>query len=185
MTDRHTSAIERLRQGNARFRELARANPEQYAELASGQSPFAVVLGCADSRVSPEIAFNAGLGDLFVVRVAGGVADTASIASIEYAVANLGARLVVVLAHQSCGAVEAAVSGNDAGRNLNHLLKHIAPAVQGAGKSEVDTVARRSARINADRLTAESQILREAVEQGRLRIVTAFFHFNTGGVEFE
>ena len=95
--------LEQLKQGNTRFLARVRANEPKRAKLAAGQQPIAIVLGCADSRVSPEIAFDTGLGKLFVVRVAGNVADTASIASIEYAVAHLGSRLIIVLAHQSCG----------------------------------------------------------------------------------
>ena len=177
--------LEQLKQGNARFLERVRADEPRRAELASGQAPAAIILGCADSRVAPEIAFDTGLGELFVVRVAGNVANTASIASIEYAVAHLRSRLIIVLAHESCGAVAAAIGGGDAGKNLNHLLEHIIPAVQSAGESDGDVVARRSARLNADRLTSESDILREAVEQGGLQIVTAFFHFATGAVEFD
>ena len=177
--------LERLKHGNSRFLERVRADEPRRAKLASGQQPPAIVLACADSRVAPEIAFDMGLGKLFVVRVAGNVANTASIASIEYAVAHLGARLIVVLAHESCGAVGAALEGGDAGKNLNRLLEHITPAVQESGESDVDAVARRSARLNAERLTSESEILREAALQDGLRIVTAFFHFSTGAVEFD
>ena len=186
MTERGTEQIlERLKRGNARFAERARADEPRRAELARGQHPLAVVLGCADSRVAPEIVFEADLGELFVVRVAGNVANTASIASIEYAVAQLGVRLVIVLAHESCGAVGAALEGADAGENLNHLLEHITPALRASGESDVNAVARRSARLNAECLTARSSILREAVLRDGLRIVTAFFSFSTGAVEFD
>jgi len=177
--------LERLQHGNARFLERVRADEPRRAELARGQQPFAIVLGCADSRVAPEIVFDTGLGELFVVRVAGNVANTESIASIEYAVAHLGARLIVVLAHESCGAVTAALEGGDAGKNLNQLLAHISPAVQADGESDVNAVARRNARLNAERLTSESEILREAALQDGLQIVTAFYHFTTGAVEFD
>lgn len=186
MADRGTDQVlERLRRGSSRFQERVRANEPRRAELARGQQPLAIVLGCADSRVAPEIAFDTGLGELFVVRVAGNVADTASIASIEYAVVHLGTRLIVVLAHESCGAVGAALEGGDAGEHLNRLLEHISPALQASGENDVNTVARRNARLNAERLTTESEALREAVEQDGLRIVTAFFHFTTGAVEFD
>ncbi len=186
MGERETDQVlDRLKEGNARFQERVRADERRRAELASGQEPVAIVLACADSRVAPEIAFHMGLGELFVVRVAGNVANTVSIASIEYAVAHLGARLIVVLAHESCGAVGAALEGGDAGKNLNHLLEFITPAVQASGENDVNTVARRSARLNAERLTSESELLREAVGRDGLRIVTAFFHFSTGAVEFD
>ncbi len=177
--------LEQLKRGNARFLERMRANEPRRAKLAAGQQPVAIILGCADSRVSPEIVFDTGLGELFVVRVAGNVADTASIASIEYSVAHLGSRLVIVLAHESCGAVAAAIEGGDAGKHLNALLKHISPAVQSPGERDADTVARRNARLNAERLASESVILREAAERDELRIVTAFYHFTTGAVEFD
>ena len=176
--------LEQLKNGNSRFLERVRANEPRRAELASGQAPVAIVLGCADSRVAPEIAFDTGLGELFVVRVAGNIADTASIASIEYAVAHLGSRLIIVMAHESCGAVAAALAGGDAGVNLNHLLEHITPALQ-SGESDVNAAARQNARLNAERLAKESSILREAIQKDGLRVVTAFFHFTTGAVEFD
>ena len=181
VTDRE---LERMKCGNSRFLERVKADGLRFAGLSSDQHPFAVVLGCADSRVTPEIAFDSGLGELFVVRVVGNVANTSSIASIEYAVAHLGVRLIVVLAHESCGAVGAALEGGDAGVNLNRVLEHITPAVQASPESDVDAVARLNAQLNARRLTSESEVLREAADQDGLRIVTAFLHFTTGVVEF-
>ena len=179
------AALERLEQGNARFMEdVVAKNPERQAELAKGQSPEVAVLACADSRVAPEIAFNRGLGELFVVRVAGNVANSSSIASLEYAVAHLGVRLIVVMAHESCGAVGAALQGGDAGKNLNHLLGHITPAIEDGADTDVNAVARASACANAERLVSESEILRSAAENDGLQIATAFFHFSTGEVEF-
>lgn len=186
MTQRGADQIlERLKRGNARFVERAKADSARRAELARGQQPLAVVLACADSRVAPEILFGADLGELFVVRVAGNVANTSSIASIEYAVANLGVRLVIVMAHESCGAVAAALEGGDAGSNLNHLLEHIAPALGAPAGSDADAVARRGARLNAERLISESEILRKACAEDGLRIATAFYRFTTGAVEFD
>jgi carbonic anhydrase len=133
--------------------------------------------------VPVEIFFDTGPGELFVVRVAGNVANPSSIASIEYAVAHLGTKLIVVMAHESCGAVAAAIKGGDAGKNLNTLLGYIQPAI-GSGDKAVNEVARRNARQSADRLLSESDIIRPAVESGDVKIVTAFFHFN-GEVEFD
>jgi len=175
--------IERLTQGNARFLAWVAQNEPRRAEMAAGQQPFAIVLTCADSRVAPEIVFDAGPGELFVVRVAGNIANACSIASIEYAVAHLGTRLIVVMAHESCGAVAAAIEGGDAGPNLNHLIEHIAPAVASAEGADADAVARLSAQRSAERLTTESEILRDAVNKDGLEIVTAFFHFSSGEVE--
>ena len=180
-------ALDRLKQGNERFCTGRSTGPgrvgDRHAELLKGQEPFAIVLGCADSRVALEILFDTGLGELFVVRVAGNVANTSSIASIEYAVANLGSKLILVLAHQSCGAVAATIAGGDAGKNLNHLLGHIRPSI-GESSSDVDTVARRNARGSAERLMSESDIVRSAVDRGEVEIVTGFFHFVDGRVEF-
>jgi carbonic anhydrase len=151
----------------------------------SGQQPFAVILGCADSRVPPEIAFDTGLGELFVVRVAGNVANTSSIASIEYALVNLGTKLVVVLAHMNCGAVDAALSGAIVGPNLNHLFSFIRPALEICDLADVDTVARLNAKVSAARLASASEIIRNAVKEGGVRIVTAFYHLDSGVVEFD
>lgn len=179
------AALEWLKAGNDRF--LARVKADEYrpSELSRGQDPQGVVLGCADSRVPPEIVFDVGLGELFVVRVAGGVANTASIASVEYAVSQLGTRLIVVLAHEKCGAVSAAMQGGDAGRNLNRLMEYIEPAVERCDGGDVNEVARMNAKLNAERLIAKSEILRAAAESGELRIATAFHRFTTGAVEFD
>jgi carbonic anhydrase len=174
--------LDRLAAGNARFRERL---AEDGGRVPRDQRPYAVILGCADSRVSPEIAFDTGLGELFVVRVAGNVANRASIASIEYAVSQLGSRLVIVLAHERCGAVAAAIEGAEAGQNLDHLLGHVREAVEQAKHDGVEAVTRRNARLNAERLIAESEILRDAVERDGLQIATAYFRFTTGEVEFD
>ena len=185
-------ALERLKQGNRQLLQgeaegLGRITAQRREELTekarAGQAPYAIILSCADSRVPVEILFDAGPGELFVVRVAGNVTNPSSIASIEYAVANLGAKLIVVMAHESCGAVAAAIEGVDGGKNLNTLLGYIKPVV-GPGDSAVNEVARRNARQSADRLLSESDIIRPAVESGDVEIVTAFYHFD-GQVEFE
>jgi carbonic anhydrase len=181
-------ALERLKQGNERFRTGKAVGParvgSRHQELLEGQEPFAIILSCSDSRVPTEIVFDTGLGDLFVIRVAGNVANRSSIASVEYALAHLGTKLVVVIAHQSCGAVGAAIAGGSGSRHLSHLLGFIEPALE-PPESDADVVARRSARINAGRLTDESDIIRAATEEDGVRIVTAFFHFSNGEVEFD
>ena len=116
---------QRLIDGNEKFvankLEGKLQDSNRRESLTKGQEPYAIILSCADSRVVPELAFDAGLGEIFVIRVAGNVANTSSIASIEYAVAHLGSKIIVVLGHQSCGAVTAAVQGGDNGYHLNHL----------------------------------------------------------------
>ncbi len=137
-------ALARLKAGNQRFVASKLEHPRQTAkrrtELATSQHPFAVVLGCADSRTAPELVFDQGLGDVFVVRVAGNVLNDETLGSIEYAVDHLGAQLIVVLGHERCGAIEAAretiAAKEEAPGHIQSLVKAIAPAVEatlGAG----------------------------------------------------
>lgn len=181
-------ALTRLHEGNTHFiadkLDGRLQDSRRRHSLTSGQSPYAIILGCADSRVVPELAFDTGLGELFVVRVAGNVANTCSIASIEYAVAHLGTPVIVVLGHESCGAVTAAVAGGDNGHNLNHLLAHIQPALSAAEGEPVNTVVKANARLTVDALLERSSILREAVEAGRLKIVPAYYELDSGRVDF-
>ena len=180
-------AYERLKQGNQRFLsdtvEGAGRDGSRCKMLAKSQQPFAIILCCADSRVVPEITFDTGLGELFVVRVAGNVANTSTIASIEYAVANLGTKLVAVMAHGNCGAVAAALAGGAASKSLEYLLEYIQPAVASSDDPDVDAVARLNAKLNAERLIAESEIIREASQNDGVKIVTAFYYPGTGEVE--
>ena len=181
--------INRLKAGNENFvnDKLARENQDKQRRQSQtgGQAPFAIVLGCADSRVVPELAFDTGIGELFVVRVAGNIANTSSIASMEYAVVHLGTEVIVVLGHQSCGAVTAAVSGGDNGYNLNHLLAHITPAIQASGEgADVDAVIRKNTLLTVEDLTNRSSIIKDAVKSGKVEIVPAYYHLDSGKVEF-
>ncbi len=181
--------IDRLQAGNARFvadqLDGKLQNSQRKHELTDGQDPWAIILSCADSRVVPELAFDTGLGELFVVRVAGNVANTSSIASIEYAVAHIGTPVIVVLGHQSCGAVTAAVGGGDNGYNLNHLLSHITPAItaSGAGAS-VNDVVKKNAEMTVAELANRSAIIRDAILSGKLEIVPAYYNLDDGRVDF-
>lgn len=180
--------LERLREGNSRF-EADKLKGElndstRRAELTGGQDPWAIVLSCADSRVVPELAFDTGLGELFVLRVAGNIANTDTIASIEYAVAHLGTTVIVVLGHESCGAVGAALQGGDNGYNLNHLLAQIEPAKAQAGSSDVNDVVKKNAELSAKDLYSRSQIIQKAVDSGDLKIVSAFYNLGSGKVDF-
>jgi carbonic anhydrase len=183
-----TEARERLNEGNSRFvkdkLEHKKQNSERRAQLSAGQHPFAIVLSCADSRVIPEITFDTGLGELFVVRVAGNVANTSSIASIEYAVANLDVKLIVVMGHESCGAVMAAITGGDAGPNLNHLVSMIEPALELSENSSVNEVVKKNARGNAKLLVSNSDIISTAVKEKNVEIITAYYNLASGIVEF-
>jgi len=168
----------RLKQGNERFAsdnlEHKLQDTGRREDLTTGQEPHTIVLSCADSRVVPELAFDTGLGELFVVRVAGNVANTSSMASIEYAVAHCGSQLIVVLGHQSCGAVTAAINGGDNGYNLNHLLSHITPALKASNEgSTVNDVVKINAQMTVDELKNRSTIIGEAVASGKVKIVSA------------
>lgn len=181
--------LERLKSGNKRFiddkLDGKLQNSSRRATLTSGQEPYAIVLSCADSRVVPELAFDAGLGELFVIRVAGNIANNSSIASIEYAVAHLGTTIIVVLGHESCGAVTAAMGGGDNGHNLNHLLAHIAPALNAtADDAPVNDVVKKNAELTAKELKDRSAIIRGAVESGKVDILPAYYNLGSGEVEF-
>lgn len=181
--------IDRLKAGNDRFTSdsLERANQDdsRRSSLTGGQAPFAIILSCADSRVVPELAFDTGLGELFVLRVAGNVANTSTIASIEYAVAHLGTKLIVVLGHESCGAVTAAIGGGDNGHNLNHLLAHVAPAIAAsADGAAVNDVVKKNAELTGQELKNRSAIIGGAVDAGSVKIVPAYYNLGSGKVDF-
>jgi len=178
-------ALERLQAGNARYvadrLDGALQDSSRREAVVGGQSPYAIILSCADSRVVPELIFDAGIGELFVIRVAGNIANTSSIASIEYAVAHLGVKLIVVLGHQSCGAVGAALAGGDNGYNLNHLLSHLQPALHACEESDVDAVVRENAIQTAKSLADRSTIIGDAAK-GDLTIAPAWYILETGKV---
>lgn len=181
--------LQRLEDGNARFVQDKLDGKLQDSSrreaLVGGQEPYAIVLSCADSRVIPELAFDTGLGELFVVRVAGNIANNSSIASIEYAVAHVGSTVIVVLGHQNCGAVTAATEGGDNGHNLNHLLSHITPALAAANPgASVNDIVKINAQLTAKELMDRSRIIRDAVEGGTVKIVPAYYNLNSGKVDF-
>jgi len=181
--------IDRLKQGNQNFTDDKLdgklQNSSRREELTKGQQPFAIVLSCADSRVVPELAFDSGLGELFVVRVAGNVANTSSIGSIEYAVAHCGSTLIVVLGHEACGAVTAAVSGGDNGYNINQMLSYITPAITACGDgASITDVVKKNAQLVAEDLKNRSDIIKKAVDSGNVKIVPAYYNLGTGKVDF-
>jgi carbonic anhydrase len=180
---------QRFRDGKTRQHRMSRA---QFAELAKGQHPKAVVLTCSDSRVPPELVFDQGVGDVFVVRLAGNVAAKAAIGSIEYAAEHLGSSLLVVLGHSKCGAVGAAAASAgkiDAGSNLGCILADIAPAVDTArhagAKDEVDVAIHENAKLVAASLLEKSEILRHLVHEEKLKVVTAVYDLRSGAVTEE
>jgi carbonic anhydrase len=189
-------ALRTLLDGNARFRRSAPEHPRQDAarrqEVASGQAPFAMVLYCSDSRVPVETLFDVGIGDLFGMRVAGNLLDSAVLGSIEYAVEHLGVRLLVVLGHSSCGAVAASAgvirSGQNPGGHIGWLAETLRPAISeavtadsGPGAS-LRAAEEANVRYVIDRARDRSPIIREAVENGRLAVVGAYYDLDDGSV---
>ncbi len=190
-------ALETLRQGNLRhLRGEAihhrMTSAERRAALALEQRPFCVLVGCSDSRVPPEVLFGCGLGDLFIVRNAGNVVDLAAMGSIEYGVVVLGAPLVVVLGHERCGAVQAAVNvvEQDATYpgSIGQMIEPIIPAVLRARREGEHDLLDRSVRTNVrrvvDRLRTTEQLLYEPLREGRLKVVGARYDLDDGNVEF-
>jgi carbonic anhydrase len=159
---------------------------QRRAELAQGQKPFAVVVCCSDSRVGPEIVFDQELGNIFVVRTAGQVLDAAGIGSIEYAVAHLGSSLLLVLGHEQCGAVAAAVADAKEPGHIAHIIKAIKPAVAKTKAESGDPLAnaiRANVQDIAARLRTTSPVLSEKVKAGGLKITGAVFSLKTGKVD--
>lgn len=174
-------AFQMLKEGNQRFisGELSqKSNDEVHRELLeSGQSPFAIVLCCADSRVAPEIYFDQQLGDLFVIRNAGNVVDDIVLGSIEYGVEHLGSPLVVVVGHTNCGAVTAAYQGGDAPRNISSILKKIQPSIlEGLGINEV---AIENAKAMASQIAQD-----EIVQSCKAKVIPALYDIRTGIVQW-
>lgn len=179
-----------LELGNRRFRDGRAEGPRRNAEhrraTAAEQSPKAAILGCSDSRVPPELLFDQGLGDLFVVRTAGHVVDRGGLGSLEYAVEHLHVPVVVVLGHSGCGAVTAAVAGHGGPGHVDWILSAIRPAVRASamvGGDAVDHAAREHARRTAAGLVDQSALLHEAVERRRLTILVAFYDLSSGVVD--
>jgi carbonic anhydrase len=182
-------ALEALLEGNARFAagrpEHPRSDAARRAETSRGQRPAAVVVSCSDSRVSPEIIFDQGIGDLFVVRTAGNLVDELGLASIEYAVEHLGVSLVVVLGHSRCGAVGAAVEGTPLPGHLDWLVAALRPAVERARDAEdvVEAAARENVRAVVASLRSAEPILKPLAAAGELDVVGAFYDVARGIVE--
>ncbi|HUK82882.1 MAG TPA: carbonic anhydrase [Verrucomicrobiae bacterium] len=185
-------ALKMLMAGNQRFvhGELSSVTPKEVAqrraELTKGQKPFAIVLCCSDSRVGPEIVFDQELGNIFVIRTAGEVLDDAGIGSIEYAVAHLGSPLLVVLGHEQCGAVAAAVADAKEPGQIATIVKAIRPAVEqtkGQPGDPLSNAIRANALDIAARLRNTSPIISEKVKAGKLTVIAAVLSLKTGQVE--
>jgi carbonic anhydrase len=187
------ASLERLRQGNARYTAgvaLRHDFKHEREALAGGQNPYAAILSCADSRIAPEYAFDSGRGDLFVCRVAGNFANNESVASLEYAVAVLGVPLILVLGHDSCGAVDATIKslkdGTTLPGHLPSLVAGIAPAVKAVSQDAGDVLGkaiRRNVIDNVAKLGSATPILSQAVEQKKLKVVGGVYRLKDGKVE--
>jgi carbonic anhydrase len=158
------------------------------AELAKSQHPFAIILSCSDSRVPPEIVFDEGLGDLFIVRVAGNVLNDEGLGSIEYAVDILGARLIVVLGHQSCGAVDAAMktvtAKGKAPGHIQSLVTAIKPVVDSTPKGDPDTMIKANVKHVVDALRSSTPILKARVDSGDIQVIGGYYTLDSGAVTF-
>src|SRR5205823_5832954 len=182
------AALAKLKEGNARFSssKVSQGKPTaaKRAETAQAQHPFAIILGCADSRTSPEIIFDQNIGDLFVVRTAGNLVDDHALGSIEYAVEHLGARLIVVLGHERCGAVAAALASETAPGHVQSLVRDIQPAVKAMKGKEGDvtdlTIAE-NARMMAAKIRSEATLGELAKE---VRVISAVYDLDTGKIEW-
>jgi carbonic anhydrase len=158
------------------------------AELAKSQHPFAIILSCSDSRVPPEIVFDQGLGDLFIVRVAGNVINDEGLGSIEYGVDVLGARLIVVLGHQSCGAVDAAMktiaAKGKAPGHIQSLVTALKPVVDSTPKGDLDTMIKANVKHVVDALRSSTPILQGRVDSGDVEVIGGYYTLDTGVVTF-
>ncbi len=195
-------ALQKLREGNRRFvshieGEEVLLGPSRPAELPKEQKPFAIILGCADARVPAEIVFDQGLGDLFVIRVAGNIVAPSQVGSVEFAASRFDTRLVVVLGHSQCGAILATLEElrrptENQSRNLSSIVDRIRPSVEMLLKSDLgldeDALVRQAVRANVtsavDHLRHGSEVLEQLIHDEGLRIVGAEYSLETGVVDF-
>ena len=197
---RHDEALEKLRAGNGRFVQNVRcieaiASQHRRDTLVDGQAPFATVLSCSDSRVPSELVFDCGLGDLFIVRVAGNIVAPSIVGSVEFAATMFGTELVVVMGHTRCGAVKATVEVLKGGAgelsvNVRDIVDRISPSISdivsstGPDENPIHAATRANVRASANHLRHKSPILANRIAEGRLLIVGAEYALETGRVDF-
>ena len=195
-------ALERLREGNARYLSDAPRNEDvpgakRRSAVVAAQRPFAIILGCSDSRVPAEIIFDQGLGDLFVIRVAGNIVAPSQVGSVEFAASRFGTRLVVVLGHTQCGAIQATIEElsqptSEQSRNVYSIVDRIRPSVASLLETElrndpqalVERAVRANIRASANHLRHGSEVLELLIQREGLRVVGAEYSLETGAVEF-
>jgi carbonic anhydrase len=195
-------ALDRLREGNRRFvdnvgKAAALVDPARRSELIAGQDPIAIILGCSDSRVPVELVFDQGLGDLFVIRVAANIVAPSQVGSVEFAAAKFGTRLVVVLGHAHCGAIEATLEelrrpGETRSPNLRSIVDRVRPSVEGLLETELRhddeallrNATRGNVRASVTHLRHGSEILERLIREEGLLVVGAEYSLDTGEVDF-
>jgi carbonic anhydrase len=194
-------ALERLKEGNCRFvdglHDGEGTSTHRRVQLADGQEPFAIILGCSDSRVPAELVFDQGLGDLFVIRVAGNVVAPSQVGSVEFAAGMFGTELVVVLGHTKCGAIEATLREleqplGSRSSNLRSIVDRIRPSVRSLMDTPLDSdretliryAVRANIRASVDHLAHGSQMLEQLIEAGKLLVVGAEYDLESGEVDF-
>ena len=182
------TALKQLMDGNKRFVDRKRQSPNQdlprLLEVAISQKPFAAILGCADSRFPSEIIFDQGLGDLFVCRVAGNVATPEEIGSLEFGTLVLGAKVLVVIGHKRCGAVDATIKGAQVPGQIGSLLDAIRPAVEsskGQSGDRLDNASKANVVLQANKLKA-SPVISKLIEENKLKVVGGYYDLDTGRV---
>lgn len=183
--------LERLIQGNQRYITSTTVCHEDWSAkrstLLKNQTPFAVIVACSDSRVPPEIVFDQSLGDLFVVRVAGNIVDDFAVGSIEYGVNILGARLIVVLGHSNCGAVNAALKGMKFDNHIQEVVNAIQPAIA-ATKDQSGDLLEKAIKANVnnvkEKLQRSKPLLANLIDKGTLRVIGAYYELASGKVDF-
>jgi carbonic anhydrase len=184
-------AMKELVEGNKRFvsgkPKFHNTGSKRRTEVAKGQHPFAIIVGCSDSRTPPEVIFDRGLGDIFIIRTAGNVVDDVAIGSIEYAAEHLGVQLLVIMGHSKCGAVDATMKGGEAPGHIGSIVQKLKPVVDET-KGKPGDAWLNCVNANVDRIVEELReskpILHELVEEGKLKVVGATYDIESGAVKF-
>lgn len=183
-------ALQLLVEGNLRYTSGKAEHPHQSAErrteVLGGQNPFVTILSCADSRVPPEVFFDQGIGDLFIIRNAGNIVDDVVLGSIEYAAEHLGVPLILVLGHTKCGAVTATVQGGEAPGHIGSIVQTIQPAVQASRGQEGDAVLNAilvNVQMMVEKIQYSQPILAELVEKGHVKVIGGIYHLDSGKFE--
>lgn len=184
-------ALKRLKDGNKRFAKMKimrhRVSKKRREEIAEIRTPMAIVLSCSDSRVPPEIIFDQTLGDLFVVRNAGNIINEHVIGSIEYAVYNLGAKLILVLGHEGCGAVETTIANKPQTESIESIKRTIEPAIrecQKEGKMSCEDITKKSAELTVKNMFNNNSALQEYIKNNDVKVLSGYYHLKSGVVDF-